>query len=236
LISELNTLSAKNEKFKTLSDFTSQTNFTAENISKESALLFRSLPQDIQAQMMRDRDDHGNVTVSQIETDKLLISLCSSTLKNWKALGKFSPINHFFGYEGRCASPTRFDARYTYVLGFSAFQLIRAGVSGYMTCIKNTWKPVAEWIPGGIPLTMMMNIEERRGHKKAVIQKALTDLNGNPFKMLEIHRKQWALSEEYRIPGPIQYFGPEEVCGQPTATLLLENSNVGNGECNIRRY
>jgi pyrophosphate--fructose-6-phosphate 1-phosphotransferase len=229
LISELNTLLAKKEEaFKMLSDFASQVSFIVENISEESADVFQSLPQDIQAQMMRDRDDHGNVTVSQIETDKLLISLCSSNLKKQKEQGnfkgKFSPLSHFLGYEGRCATPTLFDASYAYSLGFSAFQLIRAGVSGYMTCIKNTWKPVAKWIPGGIPITMMMHIEERKGHKKAVIQKALTDLQGKPFKTLEKNREEWALSDQYLSPGPIQYFGPKELSEQVTATLLLENS------------
>lgn len=227
LISELNTILAENEEYyKTLHTFETQIQFINHHLTKEASFTFSSLPSDIQLQMLADRDDHGNVSVSKIETEKLLIELCSSNLNEMKANGqyngKFSPQHHFMGYEGRCAAPTLFDARYCYALGYSAFYLINCGLSGYMSCIKNTHKPVKEWIPGGIPLTMLMNMEERKGQLKPVIQKALVKLSGKPFKTFEQHRKSWALQDDYRFPGPIQYFGPVEICEQTTITLQLE--------------
>lgn len=228
LITELNIILAENETyFKSLHTFDAQTQFINHHLSKESSFAFSSLPSDIQLQMLDDRDDHGNVSVSKIETEKLLIELCQITLNELKAKGqysgKFSPQHHFLGYEGRCAAPSHFDANYSYALGYSAFYLLNAGLSGFMSCIKNTHFETEKWIPGGIPLTMLMNMEERKGHLKPVIQKALVKLDGKPFKEFEKRRKDWALNDDYRFPGPIQYFGPEEIKNQPTITLLLEH-------------
>jgi len=173
-----------------------------------------------------DRDPHGNVQVSLVETEKLLIEMVAKRLATMKAegtyAGKFSAINHFFGYEGRCAIPSNFDADYCYSLGYTASVLIGAGKSGYMASVRNTHLNADKWIAGGVPITMMMNMERRHGQMKPVIQKALVNLNGAPFKQFASKRDDWALKTQYIYPGPIQYFGPSEVCDQPTKTLLLE--------------
>jgi len=173
-----------------------------------------------------DRDPHGNVQVSRIETEKLLISLVESRLKDMKKagtyVGKFSSYNHFFGYEGRCAFPSNFDADYCYSLGFTAFVLIAGGLTGYLSSVRNLTAPAKNWIAGGVPLTMMMNMEQRHGSQKPVIKKALVELDGKPFKAFAASRDEWALTTSFVFPGAIQYYGSDEVCNQPTETLLLE--------------
>lgn len=198
----------------------------AEKLSPESAEVFLSLPNSFANQLLLDRDPHGNVQVSMIETEKLLIDMVKAKTKKMKKAGefdgKFSGQPHFFGYEGRCASPSNFDADYCYTLGFTASLLIEEGKSGYMASVKNLTAPADQWIPGGAPITMMMNMEKRHGQMKPVIQKALVDLNGKPFNKLVKHREEWAVNTMYVYPGPIQYFGPASVCDQPTHTLRLE--------------
>lgn len=191
--------------------------------------VFRSLPTMIKAQLLLDRDPHGNVQVSKIETERLLVEMLKTRLDEMKAKGeydgKFSYQGHFFGYEGRCAFPSNFDADYCYSLGFNAFALIEAGLTGYISSIKQLTKGADKWIAGGVPLTMMMNMEKRHGQFKPVIQKALVDLNGSVFKYLVQHREEWALNESYLYPGAIQYFGPAEVTDKTTITLALEKNN-----------
>ena len=193
-----------------------------------SAEIFNSLPNNIANQLMADRDPHGNVQVSMIETEKLLIDMVKAKLKKMKKegnyVGKFSAQGHFFGYEGRCASPSNFDADYCYSLGITASLLISEGKTGYMASVKNLTAPAEEWLPGGAPITMMMNMERRHGEMKPVIQKALVKLDGAPFKAFAAKRDEWALNTCYVYPGPIQYFGPTEVCDQPTKTLQLEQA------------
>ena len=180
------------------------------------------------AQLALDRDPHGNVQVSLIETEKLLSRMVAEKLQQWKAEGKydgkFSAQHHFFGYEGRCAAPSNYDADYCYSLGYNASRLIANGKTGYMSIIKNTTAPAAEWIAGGVPITMMMNMERRNAKMKPVIRKALVELDGAPFKYFAAHRDEWAIKTDYVYPGPIQYFGPSEVCDQPTMTLKLEQA------------
>ncbi|HEX2958560.1 MAG TPA: hypothetical protein VHO70_17115, partial [Chitinispirillaceae bacterium] len=175
-----------------------------------------------------DRDPHGNVQVSKIETEKLLIDLVGDTLREWKAKGeyngKFSALNHFFGYEGRCAAPSNFDADYCYSLGFTASALMGAGKSGYISSVRYLTKSADQWIAGGIPLTMMMNLERRHGKSKPVIRKALVELDGKPFKLFAQKRDTWAMNDDYLYPGPIQYFGPSEVCDITTETIQLEKN------------
>jgi len=196
-------------------------------LSDKAGALYASLPEDIADQLIMDRDPHGNVQVSRIETEKLLIEMVGEKLKALKDkgiyTGKFSAQNHFFGYEGRCAAPSNFDADYAYALGYTASALIGAGKTGYMSSVRNLTAPASEWIAGGVPLTMMMNIERRHGEDKPVIRKALVDLKGNPFQMLKKHRNQWAVETCYVYPGPIQYFGPEDVTDQRSETLTLEH-------------
>ena len=191
-----------------------------------SAAVYASLPEAIAKQLTLDRDPHGNVQVSLIETEKLLIEMVKTRLaemkKEGKYVGKFSGLGHFFGYEGRCAAPSNFDADYCYSLGFNAAHLIASGKTGYMSLVRNTTAPAAQWIAGGVPVTMMMNMERRHGEMKPVIRKALVELNGAPFKKLADNRAKWAIETSYVYPGPIQYFGPSEVCDQPTKTLQLE--------------
>ena len=191
-----------------------------------SAAVYASLPEAIAKQLTLDRDPHGNVQVSLIETEKLLIEMVKKRLadmkKEGKYVGKFSGLGHFFGYEGRCAAPSNFDADYCYSLGFNAAHLIASGKTGYMSLVRNTTAPAAEWIAGGVPVTMMMNMERRHGEMKPVIRKALVELDGAPFKKLAANREKWAIETSYVYPGPIQYFGPSEVCDQPTKTLQLE--------------
>lgn len=227
LFSELNTLLGENEEhFKSLTHFADQLQYVNHHLSDESSHVFSSLPGDIQAQIIGDRDDHGNVTVSQIDTDKLLIDLCRIELAELKSKGKyhgkFNPLGHFMGYEGRCAAPSFFDANYTYALGATAWYLIKGQFSGYIVSIKNTFQNTTRWIPGGVPITMMMNMEERRGHLKPVIQKTLVDLNGKAFLEFSRQRDQWVEEDAYIYPGPIQYFGPREVVERVTKTLALE--------------
>ena len=199
-----------------------------EGLTATSAAVYASLPEAIAKQLTLDRDPHGNVQVSLIETEKLLIEMVKTRLAAMKAegkfVGKFSGLGHFFGYEGRCAAPSNFDADYCYSLGFNAAQLIAAGKTGYMSLIRNTTAPAEEWIAGGVPVTMMMNMERRHGEMKPVIRKALVELEGAPFKELAKNRAAWAIETAYVYPGPIQYFGPSEVCDQPTKTLQLEQA------------
>ena len=195
-------------------------------LDEKSAKLFNSLPSSIKAQLLMDRDPHGNVQVSKIETEKLLIEMIKVKLNAWKLQGKFngkfSDQAHFFGYEGRCAAPSNFDADYCYSLGYNAFALIQAGLTGYLSSIKNTTKPASKWIAGGVPLTMMMNMERRHGAMKPVIKKALVELDGPVFKALQDNREKWAMNDCYIFPGAIQYFGPSCVCDTTTITLQLE--------------
>lgn len=229
LISELNDLlaegSATGKEFQTL-DSNRRNEWVATKLSEKSSKVFTSLPSGIATQLTLDRDPHGNVQVSLIETEKLLGEMVKSTLNEWKKsgkfTGKFSAQYHFFGYEGRCAAPSNFDADYCYSLGYTASVLIAEGKTGYMSSVRNLTSPADEWIAGGVPVTMMMNMEKRHGHMKPVIQKALVDLDGTPYKYFVDHRNEWAKSTHYVYPGPIQYFGPTEVCDQPTETLKLE--------------
>ncbi|MBR3456170.1 MAG: diphosphate--fructose-6-phosphate 1-phosphotransferase [Bacteroidaceae bacterium] len=200
--------------------------YIKKHISKENLATFNSLPTEVSTQLALDRDPHGNVQVSLIETEKLLSGLVEEKLEEMAAegkyKGKFASQHHFFGYEGRCAAPSNYDADYCYSLGYNAAQLIASGKTGYMSIVKNTTAPASEWIAGGVPITMMMNIERRNGEDKPVIRKALVELDGAPFKYFAAHRDEWAKETCYVYPGPIQYFGPTEVCDQPTMTLQLE--------------
>ena len=226
LIAELNDLLAHNgEEYAAVAP-EEQRQYIINHLSKDNAEVYASLPAGVARQLTMDRDPHGNVQVSLIETEKLLSEMVAGKLAAWKAegkyVGKFNPQHHFFGYEGRCAAPSNYDADYCYALGYNASQLIAAGKTGYMSSVRNTTAPAAEWVAGGIPITMMMNMERRHGEMKPVIQKALVDLNGAPFKEFAAHREQWAKETCYVYPGPIQYFGPTEVCDQTTKTLALE--------------
>jgi len=228
LIAELNTLLAAHvAQFTGLKGPEEQLAWVAKNLTTESAEAFASLPANIQRQLLMDRDPHGNVQVSRIETEKLLSEMVEARLleraKAGKYKGKFSTLHHFFGYEGRCAFPSNFDADYCYALGFTAFLLLAAGRTGYMAAITNLHRSAAEWVPGGVPVSMMMNLERRHGEMKPVIRKALVDLSGKPFAAFAASRKQWAVETSYLYPGAIQYFGPAEVCDQPTVTLKLEH-------------
>lgn len=197
-------------------------------LESSNAKVYTSLPVLIKGQLLADRDPHGNVQVSKIETEKLLIEMISTRLDELKSqgeyIGKFSAQSHFFGYEGRCAFPSNFDADYCYSLGFNAFALINFGLTGYLSSVRNLTSPASEWIAGGVPLTMMMNMEKRHGEMKPVIQKALVKLDGPVFKQLEMHREEWAINDRYLFPGAIQYFGPSCVCDVTTCTLQLERS------------
>ncbi|MBQ8755097.1 MAG: diphosphate--fructose-6-phosphate 1-phosphotransferase [Lentisphaeria bacterium] len=226
LIAELNDLLAANAAKVEDMDKAEKPAFAAANLTAESAKVFASLPQGIQIQLCNDRDPHGNVQVSLIETEKMLAEMVGTKLKAMKAdgkyNGKFAAQVHFFGYEGRCAAPSNYDADYCYSLGYNAAALIGAGKTGYMSSVRNTTKPADQWIAGGIPITMMMNIERRHGEDKPVIRKALVELEGAPFKFFAANRADWAVKTAYVYPGPIQYFGPSEVCDLVTKTLELE--------------
>jgi pyrophosphate--fructose-6-phosphate 1-phosphotransferase len=202
--------------------------FVKAHLTEDNLAVFNSLPTGVARQLALDRDPHGNVQVSLIETEKLLSTMVSQKLekmkKEGKYTGKFAAMHHFFGYEGRCAAPSNFDADYCYALGTSAAQLIANGKTGYMAVVKNTTAPAEEWIAGGVPHTMMMNMEKRSGEMKPVIRKALVELDGAPFKYFAAHRDEWARKTCYIYPGPIQYWGPTEVCDQPTKTLALEQA------------
>ena len=226
LIAELNDLLAhKGDEYAAVAP-EEQRQYIINLLSKDNAEVYASLPAGVARQLTMDRDPHGNVQVSLIETEKLLSEMVAGKLAAWKAegkyVGKFNPQHHFFGYEGRCAAPSNYDADYCYALGYNASQLIAAGKTGYMSSIRNTTAPAAEWVAGGIPITMMMNMERRHGEMKPVIQKALVDLEGAPFKTFAANREKWANETCYVYPGPIQYFGPSEVCDQTTVTLALE--------------
>ena len=228
LISELNDMLAANQAdFDMVAD-DKKIDYVLKHLSDENAAIFKSLPLSVSRQLALERDPHGNVQVSLIETEQLLAEMVGKKLSQWKKdglfSGKFSTQHHFFGYEGRCAAPSNFDADYCYSLGFNASMLIAAGKTGYMSSVKNTSKPVDECIAGGIPITMMMNMEKRNGQMKPVIRKALVELDGKPYKYFVAHRTKWARETEFVYPGPIQYFGPTEVCDQPTKTLILEQS------------
>lgn len=227
LIAELNDIMASREaEFTCIESKLEKREFIAELLSHESSKVFDSLPNDIADQLIMDRDPHGNVQVSRIETEKLLIEMVETRLKKLRKKGryhgKFAAQNHFFGYEGRCAVPSNFDADYTYSLGYVAAILISEGKTGYMSSVRNTTAPANQWIAGGVPVTMMMNMERRHGEMKPVIQKALVKLDDAPFKAFDEKREEWALKTKYIYPGPIQYFGPPEVCDEPTKTLKLE--------------
>ena len=197
-------------------------------LEANNAKVYASLPVLIKGQLLADRDPHGNVQVSNIETEKLLIEMISTRLEELKSqgefIGKFNAQSHFFGYEGRCAFPSNFDADYCYSLGFNAFALISFGLTGYLSSVRNLTAPASEWVAGGIPLTMMMNMEKRHGEMKPVIQKALVKLDGPVFKQLEDNREDWAMNDRYLFPGAIQYFGPSCVCDVTTCTLQLERA------------
>ena len=202
--------------------------FVKAHLSEANLAVFNSLPTGVARQLALDRDPHGNVQVSLIETEKLLSTMVAQKLermkKEGKFVGKFATLHHFFGYEGRCAAPSNFDADYCYALGTSAAQLIANGKTGYMAVVKNTTAPADQWIAGGVPITMRMNMERRAGEMKPVIRKALVELDGAPFKEFAAHRDEWARKTAYIYPGPIQYWGPTEVCDQPTKTLALEQA------------
>ncbi|WP_448790098.1 diphosphate--fructose-6-phosphate 1-phosphotransferase [Bacteroides graminisolvens] len=228
LISELNDFLAANaEEFSHIKK-SHQRDYIISKLSKANADIYASLPDGVARQLTLDRDPHGNVQVSLIETEKLLSEMVATKLAQWKAegkfVGKFASQHHFFGYEGRCAAPSNYDADYCYSLGYTASMLIADGKTGYMSSVRNTTAPADQWIAGGVPITMMMNMERRHGEMKPVIQKALVKLDGAPFKAFVAQRDKWAIETAYVYPGPIQYFGPTEVCDQPTKTLQLEQA------------
>ena len=226
LIAELNDFLARNKaEFKMIKKSVRHS-YLISKLSKENSALYASLPEGVARQLALERDPHGNVQVSLIETEKLLAEMVDSRLSEWKEegryRGKFATQMHFFGYEGRCAAPSNYDADYCYSLGYATSCLIRAGKTGYMASVRNTTAPAAEWTAGGIPITMMMNMEQRDGVMKPVIRKALVQLDGAPFRAYAAMRDEWAMTTDYVYPGPIQYFGPSEVCDAPTKTLQLE--------------
>ena len=226
LIAELNDFLARNKaEFKMIKKSVRHS-YLITKLSKENSALYASLPEGVARQLALDRDPHGNVQVSLIETEKLLAEMVDHRLSEWREegryMGTFATQMHFFGYEGRCAAPSNYDADYCYSLGYAASCLIRAGKTGYMASVRNTTAPAAEWTAGGIPITMMMNMEQRDGVMKPVIRKALVRLDGAPFRAYAAMRDEWALTTDYVYPGPIQYFGPTEVCDAPTKTLQLE--------------
>lgn len=228
LIEELNDFLVSNsEEFSHIKK-SHQREYIISKLSSENAATYASLPEGVARQLTLDRDPHGNVQVSLIETEKLLSDMVGTKLVQWKEdgkyVGKFAALHHFFGYEGRCAAPSNFDADYCYSLGCAASDLIASDKTGYMASVRNTIAPADDWIAGGVPITMMLNLEKRNGEIKPVIKKALVDLNGAPFKVFASKRDSWAIKTDYVYPGPIQYFGPSDVCDQPTKTLTLEQS------------
>ena len=228
LIQELNDLLAAHGADYLNLDKDAQRKYILEHLSAENKATFETLPEGVARQLSLDRDPHGNVQVSLIETEKLISEMVAAKLDQWKKegkyAGKFSPLHHFFGYEGRCAAPSNFDADYCYALGSSAAQLIANGKTGYMAIVKNTTAPADQWKAGGVPITMMMNMERRNGEMKPVIRKALVELDGAPFKTFAAQREKWAKETCYIYPGPIQYWGPSSVCDQTTKTLELEQA------------
>ena len=231
MISNLNDIMASLENdpdFVNATTIRDKFDIVENRLDPANAKVYNSLPALIKGQLLADRDPHGNVQVSKIETEKLLIEMISTRLDELKSqgdyIGKFNAQSHFFGYEGRCAFPSNFDADYCYSLGFNAFALINFGLTGYLSSVRNLTAPASEWIAGGVPLTMMMNMEKRHGEMKPVIQKALVKLNGPVFKQLEQNREDWAMNDRYLFPGAIQYFGPSCVCDVTTCTLQLERA------------
>ncbi len=230
LIAEINELLAgeKADAFNALPSWEAKYAFIENGLTKESMAVFAILPQNIQQQLFLERDPHGNVQVSLIESEKLFSALVADNLKARKAAGtykgKFSAQHHFLGYEGRCAFPSNFDADYCYSLGYNAAMLIQYGFTGYLSKVSNLQAPAEEWVAGGMPITKMMNIERRHGHDKPVIRKALVELDGKPFQYFAAHRQEWAIETCYTYPGAIQYFGPAEVCDLTTRTLALEKA------------
>ena len=228
LIAEINELLAgsKAEAFNALPNWKEKYAFIEKGLSQEAMSVFAILPEGIQQQLFLERDPHGNVQVSLIESEKLFSAIVKAKLEERKAAGtykgKFNALHHFFGYEGRCAFPSNFDADYCYSLGYNAFMLIQYGYNGYLSKVSNLSKSADEWVAGGMPITKMMNIERRHGEDKPVIRKALVELDGKPFKFFEAHREQWAKETCYTYPGAIQYYGPAEVCDLTTRTLALE--------------
>ncbi|MCR5093015.1 MAG: diphosphate--fructose-6-phosphate 1-phosphotransferase [Lachnospiraceae bacterium] len=228
LISEINELLAgsKTEEFNALPDWAAKYDYIKKGLSASAFAVFDILPQFVQQQLFLERDPHGNVQVSLIESEKLFSEMVKSELAKRKAAGtykgKFGSQHHFFGYEGRCAFPSNFDADYCYSLGYNAFMLIQYGYTGYLSKVSNISRPADEWVAGGMPITKMMNMERRNGEDKPVIRKALVELDGAPFKYFESHREEWAVKTSYLYPGAIQYFGPAEVCDLTTRTLALE--------------
>ena len=228
LIHEINELLAgsKADAFNALPTWKEKYAFIENGLSAKSMEVFAILPESIQQQLFLERDPHGNVQVSLIESEKLFSALVKDKLEERKKAGtyngKFNALHHFLGYEGRCAFPSNFDADYCYSLGYNAFMLIQYGYNGYLSKISNLSKPANEWVAGGMPITKMMNIERRHGEDKPVIRKALVELEGKPFKFFEAHREEWAVETSFVYPGAIQYYGPAEVCDITTETLLLE--------------
>lgn len=224
LIAEINELLAgnKTEEFNALGSWEEKYAFIEKGLTAESMSVFAILPQTIQQQLFLERDPHGNVQVSLIESEKLFSALVKDKLTERGFTGKFNALHHFFGYEGRCAFPSNFDADYCYSLGYNAFMLIQYGYNGYLSKVSNLSKPAEEWVAGGMPITKMMNIERRNGEDKPVIKKALVELDGKPFKYFEANRDTWAVETAYTYPGAIQYYGPTEVCDLTTRTLALE--------------
>ena len=232
LISEINELLAgsKADEFNKLDSWTEKYSFIENGLSKASMDVFALLPQSIQQQLFFERDPHGNVQVSLIESEKLFSALVKNELDKRKAVGtykgKFTAQHHFFGYEGRCAFPSNFDADYCYSLGYNAFMLIQYGYTGYLSKVSNLSQPAQQWVAGGMPITKMMNIERRHGEDKPVIRKALVELDGAPFKYFQAHRDIWAVETAFTYPGAIQYYGPTEVCDLTTRTLALEKGKM----------
>ena len=230
LIHEINELLAgsKADAFNALPSWEEKYAFIEAGLTKESMEVFAILPQSIQQQLFLERDPHGNVQVSLIESEKLFSALVADKLAERKAAGtyngKFGALHHFLGYEGRCAFPSNFDADYCYSLGYNAFMLIQYGYNGYLSKVSNLSAPAAEWVAGGMPITKMMNVERRHGEDKPVIRKALVELDGAPFKYFEANREKWAVETSFQYPGAIQYYGPAEVCDITTVTLALEQA------------
>ena len=231
LINELNdTIAQHIETFSAISSFIDQLYWLGSRISESSYRLLSSLPPDIARQFLMDRDPHGNVQVSRIETEKLLVGMVTKKLRELKKAnaykGKFSALTHFFGYEGRCAFPSNFDSDYCYSLGYSAFVLIATGLTGYLSSVRNLTAVANEWIAGGVPLTMLMNLEQRHGAQKPVIKKALVEMDAGPFRAFKSMRETWAVKTCFKVPGAIQYFGPPAVCDEPVITLKLEKGQI----------
>ena len=232
LIAEINELLAgkKADEFNALATWKEKYAFIEKGLTSESMAVFAILPETIQQQLFLERDPHGNVQVSLIESEKLFSALVKAKLEERRAVGtyngKFSALHHFFGYEGRCAFPSNFDADYCYSLGYNAFMLIQYGYNGYLSKISNLSKPAEEWVAGGMPITKMMNMERRHGEDKPVIRKALVELDGKPFQYFEAHRETWAVETAYTYPGAIQYYGPSSVCDLTTRTLALEKGTL----------